>query len=52
VLSTLVYVQDKTILPDKEVDRINGLIKKVAIEQKCPLIDHFAEIQSGDIAYA
>lgn len=52
VLSTLVYVQDKTILPDKEVDRINGLIKKVAIEQKCPLIDHFAEVQASDIAYA
>jgi len=52
ILSTLLYVQDKTILPDKEIDRINTLIRQVALQQHCPLIDHFAEIKSTDLTYS
>ena len=52
ILSTLFYCQDKNILSDAEVDRINEVIRKVALEQKCPLIDNFKEIKSSEIAYA
>ena len=37
---------------DTEVDRVNGVIRKVALEQKCPLIDNFKEVKSTEIAYA
>ena len=32
--------------------RINGVIKEVALEQKCPLIDNFKEVKSTEIDYA
>jgi hypothetical protein len=51
VLSTLVYSKDKTDLPDAEVDRVNGVIREVALEQKCPLIDQFKDIKTTDLEY-
>jgi len=51
VLSTLTYCKDKTYLPDAEVDRVNGVIREVALEQKCPLIDQFKDIKPTDLTY-
>ncbi|MCX6824316.1 MAG: GDSL-type esterase/lipase family protein [candidate division SR1 bacterium] len=51
VLSTLTYCKDKTSLSDAEVDRVNAVIRAVALEQKCPLIDQFKTIKTTDLTY-
>ena len=51
VLSTLTYCKDKTYITDAEVDRVNGVIRAVALEQKCPLIDQFKDIKTTDLTY-